>query len=93
MPRKLHGTDFMQTAEPDLLFRDISLYTETLSSAAQASAVIHHAIAAAYVDRGVAHLTLPQDVIGAKAEGGASGVATLKPRTEFAAGDERVSLK
>ncbi len=93
MPRKLHGTDFMQTAEPDLLFRDISLYTETLSSAAQASAVIHHAIAAAYVDRGVAHLTLPQDVIGAKAEGGASGAATLKPRTEFAAGDERVSLK
>src|SRR6202046_1531479 len=26
MPRKLHGTDFIQTTEPDLLFRDVSLY-------------------------------------------------------------------
>jgi thiamine pyrophosphate-dependent acetolactate synthase large subunit-like protein len=24
MPRKLHGTDFIQTTEPDLLFRDVS---------------------------------------------------------------------
>jgi hypothetical protein len=28
MPRKLHGIDFIQTTEPDLLFRDVSLYTE-----------------------------------------------------------------
>jgi hypothetical protein len=32
MPRKMHGTDFIQTTEPDLLFRDVSLYTETVSS-------------------------------------------------------------
>src|ERR1700689_4128364 len=83
MPRKMRGTDFIQTTEPDLLFRDVSLYTETISSASQASAVIHQAIAAAYTGRGVAHLTLPQDVIGAKAEGRASSVATLKPRTEL----------
>src|ERR1700735_5140398 len=43
MPRKLHGTDFIQTTEPDLLFRDVSLYTETVSSPAQAPAVIHQA--------------------------------------------------
>src|SRR5262245_33629283 len=36
MPRKLQGTDYIQTTEPDLLFRDVSLYTETLSAAAQA---------------------------------------------------------
>src|ERR1700730_5169162 len=35
MPRKLHGTDYIQTTEPDLLFRDVSLYTETVSSPAQ----------------------------------------------------------
>jgi thiamine pyrophosphate-dependent acetolactate synthase large subunit-like protein len=91
MPRKLHGTDYIQTTEPDLLFRDVSLYTETISSPAQAPTVIHQAIAAAYAGRGVAHLTLPQDVIGAKAEGGASSVATLKPRAEFAASDESVA--
>ena len=91
MARKLHGTDFIQNTEPDLLFRDVSLYTETVFSPAQAPAVIHQAIAAAYAGRGVAHLTLPQDVIGAKAEGGASSVATLKPRGEFSASDEDVA--
>ncbi|HEY2526510.1 MAG TPA: thiamine pyrophosphate-binding protein [Xanthobacteraceae bacterium] len=84
MPRKMHGTDFIQTTEPDLLFRDVSLYTETISSPAQAPGVIHQAIAAAYAGRGVAHLTLPQDVIAAKAEGGVSSIATLKPRPELA---------
>src|ERR1700747_2345579 len=85
MPRKLQGTDFIQTTEPDLLFRDVSLYTQTVSSPAQAPAVIHQAIAAAYAGRGVAHLTLPQDVIAAKADGGISSVATLKPRPQLAA--------
>src|ERR1700758_3351222 len=68
MPRKMHGTDFIQTTEPDLLFRDVSLYTETISSAAQAPAVIHQAIAASFSGRGVAHLTVPQDVFEAKAD-------------------------
>ena len=85
MPRKMHGTDFIQATEPDLLFRDVSPYTETVSSPSQAPAIIHQAIAAAYGGRGVAHLTLPQDVIAAKADGSVSSVATLKPRSELAA--------
>src|ERR1700690_3601448 len=76
MARKMQGTDFIQTTEPDLLFRDVSLYTETISTPAQAAAVIHQAIAAAYSGPGVAHLTLPQDVVSAKADGAASSVAT-----------------
>jgi pyruvate dehydrogenase (quinone) len=91
MPRRFHGTDFIQTTEPDLLFRDVSLYTETISSPAQASVVIHQAIAAAYAGRGVAHLTLPQDVIGAKANGGVISVETLRPRPELAASDVDVA--
>jgi pyruvate dehydrogenase (quinone) len=91
MPRKLHGTDFIQTTEPDLLFRDVSLYTETISSAAQAPAVIHQAIAAAYAGPGVAHLTLPQDVISAKAEGAVASVSSLKPRSEFTAGESDIA--
>src|SRR2546423_10705103 len=47
MPRKMHGTDYIQATEPDLLFRDVALYTETVLSPAQAPAVIHQAIAAA----------------------------------------------
>src|ERR1700716_1927450 len=84
MPRKMQGTDFIQTTEPDLLFRDVSLYTETVSSPEQAPGVIHQAIATAYAGRGVAHLTLPQDVIAARAEGGVFSMETLKPRPEFA---------
>jgi pyruvate dehydrogenase (quinone) len=91
MPRQMHGTDFIQTTEPDLLFRDVSLYTETISSAAQAPAVIHQAVAAAYAGPGVAHLTLPQDVISAKAVGAASSVAALKPRSEITASEADVA--
>ena len=93
MARKFQGTDYIQTTKPDLLFRDVALYTETIASPAQAPRVIHQAIAAAYAGRGVAHLTLPQDVIAAKAERGVSSVATLKPREEFAArGDDIAAI-
>jgi pyruvate dehydrogenase (quinone) len=53
--------------------------------------VIHQAIAAAYAGRGVAHLTLPQDVILARADGNIASVETLKPRSEFAASAEDVA--
>src|SRR3984957_18969143 len=91
MPRKMQGTDFIQTTAPDLLFRDVSLYTETILTAAQAPAVIHQAIAAAYAGPGVAHLTLPQDVLSSKADGAVSSVATLKPRSEFPAAAEDIN--
>src|SRR5580658_541544 len=85
MPRKFQGIDYIQTTKPDLLFRDVSLYTETINSPEQAPHVIHQAIAAAYAGRGVAHLTVPWDIIAAKAEGELSSVATLRPRQPFAA--------
>src|SRR6516162_4914289 len=85
MPSKLRGTDYVQMTEPNLLFRDVCLYTETVSSPAQAPSVTHQAISAAYAGRGVAHLTLPQDVISAKPHGAVASVATLQPLPEFAA--------
>ena len=91
MPRKLHGTDFIQTTEPDLLFRDVSLYTETILAAEQAPAVIHQAIAAAYAGPGVAHLTLPQDVLTEKTGGAVPSVATLKPHPEFTASESDIA--
>jgi pyruvate dehydrogenase (quinone) len=83
MPRKLKGIEFFQSTEPDLLFRDVSLYTQTISSPAQAPTVIHQAIAAAYAGPGVAHLTLPQDVLSERAEGTTKSLATLRPRPEI----------
>jgi pyruvate dehydrogenase (quinone) len=91
MPRKLHGSDYIQTTEPDLLFRDVSLYTETISAADQAASVIHQAIAAAYGGRGVAHLTVPQDVFQSKADGHVVSVATLRPRPEIEPGAQDIT--
>jgi thiamine pyrophosphate-dependent acetolactate synthase large subunit-like protein len=85
MPRRLKGIEFFQSTEPDLLFRDVSLYTQTIISAAQAGGVIHQAIAAAYAGPGVAHLTLPQDVLSETAVGDLSSVATLVPRGDVSA--------
>jgi pyruvate dehydrogenase (quinone) len=80
MPRRLKGIDYHQATEPDLLFRDVSLYTQTITTAAQAPGVIHQAIASAYAGPGVAHLTLPQDVLADKAKHSVQSVATLRPR-------------
>jgi pyruvate dehydrogenase (quinone) len=91
MPSRFQGTDYIQTTKPDLLFRDVALYTETIASPTQAPAAIHQAIAAAYAGRGVAHLTLPQDVIGANARGEVSSVATLRPRPEIAANEDDIA--
>jgi pyruvate dehydrogenase (quinone) len=87
MPRQLQGIDYFQTTNPDMLFRDVSLYTETISS----PAVIHQAITAAYAGRGVAHLTLPMDVLTAKAGGSVPSVATLKPRPEIVASEDDIA--
>jgi pyruvate dehydrogenase (quinone) len=90
MPRKFHGTDYIQTTEPDLLFRDVSLFTETILSPEQAPAVIHQAIAAAYAGRGVAHLTLPADVLMSKASANVPSLATLRPKEDLPASGQDI---
>jgi pyruvate dehydrogenase (quinone) len=91
MVRKMRGTEYFQATDTNMLFRDVSLYTETISSPAQAPAVIHQAIAEAYAGRGVAHLTLPVDVMLATAEGAVSSLATLKPRSEIIASEADIT--
>ena len=91
MPRKFHGTDYFQTSEPDLLFRDVSLFTQTILTPDQAPAIIHQAIAAAYAGRGVAHLTLPQDVLVSKASSKVPSLATLRPKEEFPASERDIA--
>lgn len=90
MPRKMQGIDYIQTTDPNLLFRDVSLYTETISTPEQAPHVIHQAIAAAYAGRGVAHLTIPADVMNAEVKNGVSSIETLKSGSEFAPSHEDI---
>ena len=91
MPRQLEGIDYFQATNTNMLFRDVSLYTETISSPAQAPVVIHEAIAAAYAGPGVAHLTVPVDVLTSRADGGVASVATLKPNPEIVAREEDIA--
>jgi pyruvate dehydrogenase (quinone) len=91
MPLRLQGTDFIQTTKPDLLFRDVSLYTETLTSPESAPTLIHQAIAASYAGRGVSHLTLPQDVLSTKITHAVNSLESLKPRTEFVANEADIN--
>lgn len=83
MARKFQGTDYIQTTKPDILFRDVSLYTESVISPEQAPRVIHQAISAAFSGRGVAHLTVPIDVMEATSAGNVDSIETLKPRGDI----------
>jgi pyruvate dehydrogenase (quinone)/pyruvate oxidase len=84
VPTNLRGTDTHQENTPDLLFRDVSVYTQMIGSAEQAPGVIHQAIAEAYGARGVAHINVPPDVFDAKAPKAVPSIATLRPRPEVA---------
>src|ERR1039457_1731680 len=66
VPSDKRGTDYLQEDTPDLLFRDVAVYTQTVAAADQAPAVFHQAIAEAYGERAVAHLSIPPDVFAAK---------------------------
>ncbi len=78
------GTDGLQENSPDLLFRDVAVYTTTIATAEQAPAAIRAAIAAAYGQRGVAHISVPPEVFKARVSRAVPGLATLRPRPEVA---------
>jgi pyruvate dehydrogenase (quinone)/pyruvate oxidase len=84
VPLAKRGLDYLQENDPNLLFRDVALYTQMVASGEEAPAVIHQAIAHAYGGRGVAHLNIPPDVFEQKAGGEVPSLATLRPRPEVA---------
>ena len=64
MPLAELGTDFFQEVDNDLLFRDVALFTRTITSPEQASTLLEQALQSALNGPGVAVLTLPGDVGG-----------------------------
>ena len=78
------GTDGFQENSPDLLFRDVACYTQTIASPESAPGIIRAAIAAAYGERGVAHISVPPEVFKARVSGKVPSLATLRPRPEVA---------
>ena len=58
------GSDYFQEVDNDLLFRDVAVFSRTISSPAQAVTLVEQAVQSALNAPGVAVLTLPGDVGG-----------------------------
>jgi thiamine pyrophosphate-dependent acetolactate synthase large subunit-like protein len=87
VPTTKGGIDFFQAADHVHAFRDACVYATSINSPEAAAAQIHEAIAAAYGSRGVALLSVPQDVFGAKTVSKPLSLATLRQRPETAPAD------
>src|SRR3954462_8931892 len=61
------GTAYQQEVNLDRLFEDVSEYNEPIVNPAQVPALVDIAVRTALARRGVAHLTVPNDVQVAKA--------------------------
>ena len=79
IPSAQIGTQFFQETHPDRLFLECSVYSEMISTAAQAPRVIRSAIHHAYGGPGVAVLTLPGDVADLDAPDAGIDVLTPPP--------------
>lgn len=76
IPSAQIGTQFFQETHPDRLFVECSVYSEMISSPAQAGRVIRSAIHHAYGAPGVAVLTLPGDVADMESPAPATDILT-----------------
>lgn len=85
------GIDYLQEDDPVALFNDVAVYSEIIASPDQAATVIHQAIAQAYGERGVAHISIPPDVFAAKVAGPVPSIATLRPRPPVAPAPEDIA--
>ncbi|MEV6847017.1 thiamine pyrophosphate-dependent enzyme [Actinoplanes sp. NPDC051411] len=56
------GTAYQQEVALDKLYEDVSVYNQVIMNPAQVPAVVDIAIRTAYARRGVAHLTIPNDI-------------------------------
>ncbi|MDO5712491.1 MAG: thiamine pyrophosphate-binding protein, partial [Micrococcales bacterium] len=71
VPSAQIGQSFFQETHPDRLFVECSVYSELISTPAQAPRVVHSAITHALAVPGVAVVTLPGDVAGQEASSAA----------------------
>jgi pyruvate oxidase len=58
----LLGTDYFQEVNLERMFDDVAVYNQRIMSAEQLPAVVNQAIRSAYAKKGVAVLTIPDDI-------------------------------
>lgn len=84
VPSEEIGSDFFQEVDNDALFKDVSVFCRTVTSAAQMPLLLEQAVNAAVAGRGVAVLTIPGDIGSLDMEGDAAA-AKFAPRPAEAA--------
>src|SRR5690242_14068203 len=74
------GTAYQQEVDLDRLFEDVSVYNQVIMNPAQLPALVDIAVRTAYARRGVAHLTIPNDIQVAPAhQNPYASVAPVRP--------------
>jgi pyruvate dehydrogenase (quinone)/pyruvate oxidase len=61
------GTGYQQEVHLDRLFADVSVYNQVVMNPVQLPSLVDHAVRTAYARRGVAHLSVPNDIQVAEA--------------------------
>ncbi|MFT8391911.1 MAG: pyruvate oxidase [Sporolactobacillus sp.] len=62
IPSRLTGTDYFQEVNTVDLFKDVAVYNKEITSAESFPVVVNQAIRTAYQERGVAVLSIPDDI-------------------------------
>lgn len=66
VPENEYGTGYFQEVDLESVFSDVSVFNQTVRSADQFQRLAQQAVQAAIDERGVAHLSIPVDIIGQK---------------------------
>lgn len=79
IPSAQIGSGYFQETHPDRLFTECSVYSEMISTAAQAPRVIASAIRTAIAEKGVSVVTLPGDIAELAVDGPTPIIARPRP--------------
>ncbi len=85
------GSDFFQEVDNELLFKDVAVFTQTVTSLAQMPYLLEQAVNAAYADSGVAVLTLPGDIGDLEMPAGSERLTIAPPRTPAPAPEDQIA--
>ncbi|MET1249612.1 pyruvate oxidase [Sporolactobacillus sp. STCC-11] len=77
IPARLTGTDYFQEVNTVELFKDVAVYNKEITSAESFPTVVNQAIRTAYQERGVAVLSIPDDIALGEISDGAPQLSTV----------------
>lgn len=91
VPMEELGSDYFQEVDNDLLFRDVALFTRTITAAAQATTLLEQAVQYALNGPGVSVLTLPGDIGGLDLPKDTKAPRFIQAHPAIAADDQTLS--